>query len=148
MTIIVSELVQVSARNFRRATTALLALALSLAASGCSYIFSEKRTVYRYEPTYPVESAEFLRSLDALGTEMMDGNRVVLLENGDGIFPSMLEAIAGARRTATGTPHPRSRRCTAAAGTRARAPPSGGRPPSGRGGLGSADSSCRRRSLQ
>jgi len=99
MTNIVSGFVQVSASNFRRGAAAVLVLALGVAACGCSYIFSEKRTVYRYEPTYPVESAEFLRSLDALGTEMVKGNRVDLLENGDGIFPSMLQAIAGARRS-------------------------------------------------
>ena len=103
MTIIVRGLVQVSAINLRALTRPALAcglvLALSLAASGCSYIFSEKQTIYRYEPAYPVESPEFLRSLDALGTEMVEGNRAELLENGDGIFPSMLEAIAGAKRS-------------------------------------------------
>jgi cardiolipin synthase len=101
MTIIVKRLVQVSASNFRstapRALAAALLLALGAGASGCSYIFSEKQTVYRYEPSYPVESPEFLRSLDGLGTEMVAGNRADLLENGDGIFPSMLEAIAGAK---------------------------------------------------
>jgi len=103
MTIIVRGLVQVSASNFRSSLAPVLVrgvvLALALAASGCSYIFSEKQTIYRYEPAYPVESAEFLRSLDALGTEMVEGNRAELLENGDGIFPSMLDAIAGARQS-------------------------------------------------
>jgi len=102
MTLFVNEEVQVSAVIFRRSAVLrtavrLLALALPLASAGCSYIFSEKQTVYRYEPSYPVESPEFLRSLDALGTEMVAGNRAALLENGDGIFPSMLEAIAGAK---------------------------------------------------
>jgi cardiolipin synthase len=46
-----------------------------------------------------VESAEFLRSLDALGTEMVAGNRAALLQNGDGIFPAMLDAIAGAKKS-------------------------------------------------
>jgi cardiolipin synthase len=98
MTLFVRGEVQVSAVIFRRrAARRLLVLLLALSASGCSYIFSEKRTVYRYEPTYPVESPEFLRSLDALGTEMVAGNRAALLQNGDAIFPSMLEAIAGAK---------------------------------------------------
>jgi len=69
------------------------------AACGCSYIFSEKRTVYQYDPAYAVDSPEFLRSLDALGTEMVAGNRVSLVENGEGIFPAMLSAIAAARRS-------------------------------------------------
>jgi cardiolipin synthase A/B len=66
-------------------------------AAGCSYIFSEKRTVYHYEPDYGVASPEFLRSLDGLGTEMVPGNRARLLQNGDGIFPAMIEAISRAR---------------------------------------------------
>ena len=60
------------------------------------YIFSEKRTVYQYEPNYGVDSPEFRRSLDALGTEMVPGNRTALLENAAGIFPRMLEAIGSA----------------------------------------------------
>lgn len=72
-------------------------LLLLLAGAGCSYIFSEKRTVYQFDPPYGVDSPEFRRSLEALGTEMVAGNRAVLLENGDGIFPAMLSAIAEAR---------------------------------------------------
>jgi cardiolipin synthase len=63
------------------------------------YIFSEKRTAYRYEPAYGVESPEFRRSLDALGTEMVGGNRAALLQDAAGIFPRMLEAIASARES-------------------------------------------------
>jgi cardiolipin synthase len=70
-----------------------------VALGGCSYIFSEKRTVYHYEPTYGVDSPEFVRSLDGLGTEMVPGNAARLLENGDGIFPVMLAAIARAQRS-------------------------------------------------
>ncbi len=61
------------------------------------YLFSEKRTVYRYEPEYGVDSPEFRRSLDALGNEMTPGNRAELLQNADGIFPRMLETIASAK---------------------------------------------------
>ena len=77
---------------------AVLALVLTTSAlAGCSYIFSEKRTVYQYEPSYGVDSPEFLHTLDGLGTEMVPGNSARLLQNGDGIFPAMLEAIAAAR---------------------------------------------------
>ena len=75
----------------------MLAFSAALASSGCMYIFSEKRTVYQYEPNYGVDSPEFRRSLDALGTEMVPGNRTALLEDAGGIFPRMLEAIGSAQ---------------------------------------------------
>ena len=65
--------------------------------AGCSYIFSEKRTVYEYESSYGVDSSEFRRSLDAFGTEMVANNRAVLLQNGDNTFGAILDAIAHAK---------------------------------------------------
>jgi cardiolipin synthase len=82
-----------------RTVRAAVCLAVLLALPGCSYIFSEKRTVYHYDPSYGVDSPEFLRSLDGLGTEMVPGNSARLLENGDQIFPGMLAAIARAERS-------------------------------------------------
>ena len=79
----------------RRPLLALPLLAASLV-SGCSFL-SDKRTEYRYDPDYGVDSPQFLRSTDALRTEMVTGNRAVILQNGDGIFPSILEAVRGAR---------------------------------------------------
>lgn len=73
--------------------TALLALL-----PGCSFL-SEKRTLYRYEPEYGVESPEFRRSLDGLGTEMVPHNRAAILQNGMEFFPSMLAAIRSAQRS-------------------------------------------------
>ena len=76
----------------------LLAAALLLVpAAGCSYIFSEKRTVYAYEPAYGVDSPEFRRSLDALGTEMVPHNRADLLLNGDAIFDALVADFQAAR---------------------------------------------------
>ena len=75
---------------------AVIACAL-IPTAACTYIFSEKRTVYQYDPAYGVDSPQFLRSLDGLGTEMVPGNQARLLENGDGIFPEMLGSIAAAR---------------------------------------------------
>jgi cardiolipin synthase len=66
---------------------------------GCSHLFWDKRTTYTYKPDYGVDSAEFRRSLDVLGTEMVPHNNAVLLENGDASFPAMLEAIRGARES-------------------------------------------------
>jgi cardiolipin synthase len=96
LTRIVSALRRRPASILRAAAVSALAIA-SLAASGCMYLFSEKRTVYQYEPAYGVESPEFRRSLDALGTEMVPGNRVALLQDAAGIFPGMLAAIAAAK---------------------------------------------------
>jgi cardiolipin synthase len=83
----------------RRRGLLLLALCLLPGASGCSYIFSEKRTLYDYEPAYGVESPEFRRSLEALGTELVGNNRAALLKNGDETFAALLEAIRGARQS-------------------------------------------------
>lgn len=70
-----------------------------LASAGCSYIFSEKRTVYQYEPTYGVDSPDFRRSLEVLGTELAPFNRATLLKNGDETFAALLDAFRGARRS-------------------------------------------------
>jgi cardiolipin synthase len=85
-----------NARRLRRFAAVAALLAVSVL-GGCSYIFSEKRTAYQYEPVYGVDSPEFLRTLDGLGTEMVPGNSARLLQNGDRIFPAMLDAIAAAR---------------------------------------------------
>jgi len=81
-----------------RALAALL-VASAFSAAGCSYIFSEKRTSYQYEPTYGVASAQFRLSLEALGSSLVGGNAAALCENGDGCFAAMLEAIAGAQKS-------------------------------------------------
>ncbi len=78
---------------------AVFAICGCLPIAGCTYIFSEKRTVYQFDPTYGVDSPQFLRSLDGLGTEMVPGNQARLLENGDAIFPEMLASIAAARES-------------------------------------------------
>jgi cardiolipin synthase len=95
----ICEACRAPSRNSRagRALAVLAVVLTTSALAGCSYIFSEKRTVYQYEPSYDVDSPEFLRTLDGLGTEMVPGNSARLLQNGDGIFPAMLEAIAAAR---------------------------------------------------
>jgi cardiolipin synthase len=51
---------------------------------------------------YGVEDDQFLRSMGVLlGPPLLGGNRATTLLNGDEIFPSMLEALRGARRTIT-----------------------------------------------
>ena len=86
-------------RIFLRAL-GLLVLAASLVPStGCTYLFGDKRTTYTYKPDYGVDSAEFRRSLDVLGTEMVPHNNATLLDNGDASFPAILDAIRGARES-------------------------------------------------
>lgn len=54
------------------------------------------------EPLYGVGEPQFLRVMGhLLGPPLVAGNRIVNLENGDEIFPAMLDAIAGAERSIT-----------------------------------------------
>jgi cardiolipin synthase len=73
-------------------------LLLITALPGCS-AFSDKRTVYQYDPNYGVDSQEFRRSLEAFRTEMVSGNQAAVLSNGEQFFPSMLKAIRGAQQS-------------------------------------------------
>ena len=72
---------------------AFVLLGLALGTAGCSYIFSETRTSYDYEPAYGVDSPDFRRSLDILGTDLAPNNRATLLKNGDETFGALLAAI-------------------------------------------------------
>lgn len=57
---------------------------------------------HRIAHLYSVGDEQFVRSMGSLlGAPLLPGNSVVELLNGDEIFPSMLEAIRGARRTIT-----------------------------------------------
>ncbi len=61
---------------------------------------TEKKIDVRPTHLYPVSDQQFVRSMSVLlGPPLLDGNRVETLLNGDGIFPSMLEAISGAKQT-------------------------------------------------
>ncbi|MEO8201867.1 MAG: phospholipase D-like domain-containing protein, partial [Gemmatimonadota bacterium] len=54
------------------------------------------------EPLYGVDSPQFIRSIGTLlGPGILEGNQVQVLLNGDQIFPAMLTAIRGAKRTIT-----------------------------------------------
>ncbi len=79
------------------AARSLALLLLLLSSAGCSHIFGDKRTSYTYKPNYSVDSLEFRRSLEVLGTELVPQNKATLLENGDEFFPAMLAAIRSAR---------------------------------------------------
>jgi cardiolipin synthase A/B len=61
---------------------------------------AEHRVDKEVEHLYPVDHPEFQRAMGLMmGPAIVEGNRVRELLNGDEIFPEMLEAIRGARRT-------------------------------------------------
>jgi cardiolipin synthase len=60
----------------------------------------EKRVSHEIEHLYPVDHPQFFRSMGMLlGPDIVRGNHVTALMNGDEIFPAMLEAIRSARKT-------------------------------------------------
>jgi len=70
----------------------------------CISITGHGEKIIRYELThrFAVEDPQFLRSMgELLGPAILSGNRVTALQNGDQIFPAMLEAIRGAKESIT-----------------------------------------------
>ncbi|RYY82240.1 MAG: cardiolipin synthase B, partial [Comamonadaceae bacterium] len=60
----------------------------------------ERRVSHEIEHLYPVDHPQFYRAMGMLlGPDIVRGNRVTALVNGDEIFPAMLEAIRSAKRT-------------------------------------------------
>lgn len=63
---------------------------------------SEKKLDHRVEHLFGVDTPQFGRTMaNLLGPPIVPGNRVESLVNGDRIFPAVLDAIRGARRTIT-----------------------------------------------
>src|SRR4030095_5884923 len=61
---------------------------------------AEKKIAVRPVHLYAVADPQFLRSMGVLlGPPLVDGNRAETLLNGDRIFPSMLQAVSGAKQT-------------------------------------------------
>jgi cardiolipin synthase len=62
----------------------------------------ERQINYELVHQFGVEDPQFLRSMgQLLGSAIVPGNRVTAYQNGDQIFPPMLEAIHGARESVT-----------------------------------------------
>ncbi|MGY3265059.1 cardiolipin synthase [Lysobacter sp. HA35] len=58
----------------------------------------ENRVIHQYASTDP----QFIREMGVLlGPSIVPGNKITVLQNGDEIFPAMLEAIRGAKTTIT-----------------------------------------------
>ncbi len=76
------------------ALVTLLAVVLAM-----NFATPEKKLERKIEHRYAVADPQFKRELGVmLGPSIVPGNQVEDLENGDEIFPAMLEAIRGARR--------------------------------------------------
>jgi cardiolipin synthase A/B len=80
------------------AITTIATIAGAATELGCTST-ATKRHEYHFNHPVPPEDLAFRRSLDSFGNVMVKGNRAELLQNGDGIFPAMIQAIAGAKRT-------------------------------------------------
>src|SRR5690349_19589489 len=83
----------------RAATMPMLATLMALGlASGCAT--SEKHIREQIPRLYSVDDPQFDQTIGhLLGPNLIEGNRFKALRNGDEIFPAMLEAISGARKT-------------------------------------------------
>ncbi len=81
----------------RTAATGLASVALCLA--GCT-LGEGKKVTEKVTPLYSASSPEFRQATGSLlGGNFVSGNSITTLENGREIFPAMLSAIRGAKRT-------------------------------------------------
>jgi len=67
---------------------------------GLNFVPSEKQLDRHISHTYNLDSPQLMREMGTLlGPAILPGNRIRDLENGHEIFPAMLEAIKGAKRS-------------------------------------------------
>ncbi len=65
-----------------------------------NFFESEKKVTHQLLVDYPVEDPQFCRTMSQLlGPPIVDGNGVTIFQDGDEIFPAMLDAIASAERS-------------------------------------------------
>ena len=75
---------------------------LLVAVLAMNFKTSEKNLERKIEHRYPVSDPQFRREMGVLlGPGIIPGNKVTELQNGEAIFPAMLEAIRGAQKTVT-----------------------------------------------
>jgi cardiolipin synthase len=78
----------------------LVSLGAAIVLSGCATSGRALRTPV--QPLSSVRDPDFKQAMGAvLGAQFVGGNRLTLLNNGEEIFPAMLQAIRGAKRTIT-----------------------------------------------
>jgi cardiolipin synthase len=87
-------------RDWKVATLSVLLTALAGLLAINLFGGGEKKIEQPIKRLYSTEDPQFQRAMGVLlGPPILDGNRFEVLLNGDQIFPSMLEAIRGARKT-------------------------------------------------
>lgn len=65
-----------------------------------NFAVGQQSVTKRIERLYSIEDPQFIRTMSMmLGPALVHGNKVEALLNGDQIFPAMLSAIRGARKT-------------------------------------------------
>lgn len=81
---------------------ATIIVTLLAAVMAMNFKTSEKKLERKIEHLYATDSPQFRREMGVLlGPGLVPGNKVTDLENGDEIFPAMLDAIRSARSTIT-----------------------------------------------
>ena len=87
-------------RRFVVVTTVGLTLLLAIVAR--NFVGGEKGVQRQIPRLYSVHDSAFGRAMGlALGPSIVSGNQVVALQNGDEIFPAMLQAIRDAKKSVT-----------------------------------------------
>ncbi len=80
--------------------TALVSVLVTFAAM--NFHRPEKDVRRKVAHCHAIDDPQFRREMDAmLGPDVLEGNQLVPLQNGDEIFPAMLEAIRAAKRSIT-----------------------------------------------
>jgi cardiolipin synthase len=90
--------------RIKRSLVALIACITTLVAGllALNLMPSEKKIDTQLTRQYDTNDPQFRRSLGVLlGPPLVEGNKVEVLLNGDQIFPAMLKAIRGAKKTIT-----------------------------------------------
>ena len=87
--------------HLRIRTWLLILVGLAIAALVFGFFFARRQLIqYRPEHTFSINAPEFFGSAHALADPLpLDGNKVTVLQNGDQIFPAMLEAIHSAKKS-------------------------------------------------
>jgi cardiolipin synthase len=104
----VSDQLQRARKKYRGRRKVLLAIFITLLVTSFLTILflnlraGEKQIRYELSHRFAVEDPQFLRCMgQLLGPGILPGNRLKALQNGDQIFPAMLNAIRSARETIT-----------------------------------------------
>ena len=75
---------------------------LAVVIGAMNFITPQKKLQHLPDHRYATTDAEFQREMAVLlGPSIAEGNRITALQNGDEIFPALLEAIHGAQKTIT-----------------------------------------------